>query len=87
MRGWGEKRAEKATGLRAARPDSVRHDWAFITQPGHIPERARMNARDERAMEHGAIVGPRSPNSAGATCPPVRGTDNFTSRDVIVHDG
>lgn len=49
--GWAEKRHVKADALRKVGA-SYRHDWAFITQPGHIPERARMNARDERAWEH-----------------------------------
>ncbi len=65
LRGWAEKRAEKADSLRAATPDSIRHDWAFITQPGHIPERARMNRRDERAMEHGAKAREMASRAAG----------------------
>ncbi len=54
LREWSEGRAKKAEALRDKTPDSVRHDWAFITQPGHIPERARMNRRDEKAAEHRA---------------------------------
>lgn len=30
---------------------SIRHDYAFITQPGHIPFRERMNRADGRAYE------------------------------------
>jgi uncharacterized Zn finger protein (UPF0148 family) len=48
--GWAEKREEKATAALNSYP-SLRHDWAFITQPGHIPARARMNAADDRAHE------------------------------------
>ena len=55
-REWAEKRDAKADGLRDQTPDSLRHDWAFVTQPGHIPERARMNRRDERANEHGQVA-------------------------------
>lgn len=51
-REWAEGRNDKAHALRSATPDSVRHDWAFITQPGHIPERARMIRRDDKAHEH-----------------------------------
>ena len=50
LRGWADKRQTTATSVLQSQPE-LRHDWAFITQPGHIPERARMNARDERAYE------------------------------------
>lgn len=47
---WADKREEKATAALNSYP-SIRHDWAFITQPGHIPARARMIASDDRAYE------------------------------------
>jgi len=47
---WAAKRVTTANAALESQPE-LRHDWAFITQPGHIPERARMNARDERAFE------------------------------------
>lgn len=47
---WAEKREKKADATLNSNP-SVRHDWAFITQPGHIPARARMNAADDQAYE------------------------------------
>jgi len=47
---WAEKREVKASSQLNSMPE-VRHDWAFITQPGHIPMRARMNAADDRAYE------------------------------------
>lgn len=47
---WAEKREKKAEAALNSFP-SMRHDWAFITQPGHIPARARMNAADDRAYE------------------------------------
>jgi hypothetical protein len=50
LRGWAAKREATATAQLESQPE-MRHDWAFITQPGHIPERARMNARDGRAYE------------------------------------
>ena len=49
---WAGKRFDKADELRSRTPDSVRTDWAFITQPGTIPERDRMRKRDERAIRH-----------------------------------
>jgi Domain of unknown function (DUF3560) len=49
LRGWAEKRVARANADLTSQPD-LRNDWAFITQPGHIPERARMNARDDRAF-------------------------------------
>lgn len=50
LRGWAEKREVQARAVLSSQPE-LRRDWAFITQPGHIPERARMNARDARAHE------------------------------------
>ncbi len=47
---WAEKREHKANAQLNSNPE-VRHDWAFITQPGHIPFRAKMNAADDRAYE------------------------------------
>ncbi len=47
---WAEKREVKANADLNSHPE-YRHDWAFITQPGHIPARARMNAADNRAYE------------------------------------
>lgn len=50
LREWAAKR-ETAAAAGLAAEDPIRHDWAFVTQPGHIPERARMNARDDRRQE------------------------------------
>ena len=47
---WAEKREQRANVQLNSQPN-LRHDWAFITQPGHIPARARMNKADERAFE------------------------------------
>lgn len=47
---WAEKREQRAEVALNSFP-TMRHDWAFITQPGHIPERARMNKADDRAHE------------------------------------
>jgi hypothetical protein len=47
---WAEKREIKANGQLNSMPE-IRHDWAFITQPGHIPLRAKMNQADNRAYE------------------------------------
>jgi hypothetical protein len=52
---WAEKRESDATAKLNSYP-SIRHDWAFITQPGRIPFRDRMNKSDERAMESLAIA-------------------------------
>lgn len=48
--GWAKKREEKAVAQLNSNPE-MRHDWAFITQPGHIPARVRMNRRDDKAHE------------------------------------
>lgn len=47
---WAAKREVKAERQLNSYPE-MRHDWAFITQPGHIPARARMNEGDKRAFE------------------------------------
>jgi hypothetical protein len=49
-REWADKRRSRASAQLSSSPE-LRHDWAFITQPGHIPERERMNRADDRAME------------------------------------
>lgn len=49
LRGWAANREARATAQLNSQPE-LRHDWAFITQPGHIPARARMNAADDRAF-------------------------------------
>jgi len=50
LREWAEKREVKAEAvLQAGRV--YWDDWAFVTQPGHIPQRARVMARDDRALE------------------------------------
>jgi hypothetical protein len=48
LRSWADKRTTDAERVLSSQPE-LRHDWAFITQPGHIPERARMNRADDRA--------------------------------------
>lgn len=51
LRGWADGRDAKAAALHA-RNEPYRGDIAFNTQPGHIPERARVLARTERAWQH-----------------------------------
>lgn len=48
LRGWADKRTADATAALESQPE-LRHDWAFITQPGRIPARERMNRADDRA--------------------------------------
>ena len=50
LRGWAETREVRAEAQLNSNPET-RHDIAFITQPGHIPARARMIAADDRAFE------------------------------------
>jgi hypothetical protein len=50
LRGWAEKReAAAAAVFKAGEPFTS--DYAFNTQPGHIPFRARLIAREDRAHE------------------------------------
>ena len=66
-----EKREEWAAGRRSKSAaltrytDRYRGDVAFNTQPGHIPERARMNRKDEQAAEHQAMAQHHDAKAAG----------------------
>ena len=46
LRGWAEARQARAAATFAAH-EVYRSDYAFNTQPGHIPERARVIARED----------------------------------------
>lgn len=50
LREWAEKR-ETAAVATLKQTEHFRGDHAFNTQPGHIPERARIIAREDRAVE------------------------------------
>jgi len=53
---WAGKREQKANAQLNSYPE-IRHDWAFITQPGRIPFRERMNRSDAAAFESLNIAG------------------------------
>lgn len=48
---WADSRRAKSSAL-LARNEPYRGDIAFNTQPGHIPERARVIRRSDQAAEH-----------------------------------
>lgn len=50
LRGWAEKRYASVAVVQAE-ADKYRGDHAFNTQPGYIPERARLNRAQERSWE------------------------------------
>lgn len=50
LREWADKRDQKVEQISQV-DMHLRHDWAFITQPGHIPARERINRRDEKTFE------------------------------------
>lgn len=50
LRGWAEKREREANATLNADNARYRGDHAFNSQPGHIPERARVIARTGRAL-------------------------------------
>lgn len=50
LREWAGKREQRAAVVFEA-GEPYRGDIAFNTQPGHIPERARLIAREDRAHE------------------------------------
>ena len=52
---WADGRREKAAAIHK-QDAHYRGDHAFNTQPGHIPERARVNARSQRAFEHSNVA-------------------------------
>jgi hypothetical protein len=49
LRGWADKRQQTAAAT-LRQGERYRGDHAFNTQPGHIPERARLIAREDRAF-------------------------------------
>lgn len=50
LRGWAEKREQRAEAVfETNRPYTS--DYAFNTQPGHIPARARIIAQEDRQFE------------------------------------
>lgn len=60
-REWAEGRRHKAAerlrvGDEHRDPQTGRLDWALVTQPGHIPERARINRAHEKAHEHAKMA-------------------------------
>ncbi|KKK54660.1 hypothetical protein LCGC14_3082470 [marine sediment metagenome] len=52
---WAEGRDDKATSL-LKQNEPFHGDHAFNTQPGHIPERARVIKRGEKAFEHAGMA-------------------------------
>lgn len=63
-REWAAGREDKAAALER-RNEPYRGDYAFNTQPGHIPERARANRRSERAFEHQKVAEHHLSRAAG----------------------
>ncbi len=63
LRGWAAKRETDAAAVFKA-GEHYRGDHAFNTQPGHIPERARLIAREDRA--HGSLAKADSMESRAA---------------------
>ena len=51
LEGWAEKRREDAGETLQHITDTYRGDFAFNTQPGHIPDRARVIWREDKAFE------------------------------------
>ena len=50
VRSWGESKLRQAQELEDSIPEYA-HDYAFITQPGHIPARARINRKQEKIFQ------------------------------------
>ena len=64
LRGWADKRSANAASVFKSH-ERYRGDHAFNTQPGHIPERARVIAREDRAFESLQKAGSMSSKAAG----------------------
>lgn len=47
IRSWGESKLRQAQELEDSIPEYT-HDWAYITQPGHIPGRDKINRKQEK---------------------------------------
>ncbi|MFH1604884.1 MAG: DUF3560 domain-containing protein [Pseudomonadota bacterium] len=45
--------------------EPYKHDWAFITQPGHIPARERVIRAEEKAWEHEKMAQHHESKAAG----------------------
>lgn len=63
-REWAAGRQQKATAC-FAQGDPYRGDVAFNTQPGHIPERARVIRAQERGFEHSQMADHHAGKAAG----------------------
>jgi PAS domain-containing protein len=63
-REWAAGRASKAAAIHQSN-EKFRGDYAFNTQPGHIPERARVIARTERAFEHSNMAAHHTSKAGG----------------------
>lgn len=61
---WAAGRRAKAAGL-LKRNEPYVGDHAFNTQPGHIPERARVIAREDKAFEHGQMAAHHDAKASG----------------------
>ena len=61
---WAATRRTAAERV-MAEGDKYRNDWAFNTQPGHIPERARLNARQDRALQSLEVATHHETKAAG----------------------
>lgn len=51
LRGWAQQRRERDGATVAAISDLFHEDIALLTQPGHIPERARLIKAEDRAFD------------------------------------
>ncbi len=61
---WAAGRREKAAAL-TSYTDKFRGDWAFNTQPGHIPERARVIRATEKSFDHVQMAQHHDSKAAG----------------------
>lgn len=61
---WAKKRQSKSDALIAGH-ERFRGDHAFNFQPGHIPQRARVIAQEDRAFEHRQVARHHESKAAG----------------------
>lgn len=64
-REWAEGRAAKADAALDTSATPYADDWAFLSQPGRIPQRDALNRRAEKAAEHGAMARHHAAKAAG----------------------
>ena len=89
---WAAARQRRADAAAAASdallrrdPETGRADWALVTQPGHIPQRARANRLTERAWSE-QLAADKHSAKAAAYRRPVRVVGDAAARHAALNE-